>query len=122
MCASTDYTGLPMPLTATLDPGHNHYPSENVYFFMKDCDRRIRCGVSELALEVFEPKFERSKEGRLIAFNKHRAHIESVASAKYDRLEIDRDGRTILVSAADIETHLSDARKHGERNGELPIE
>ena len=45
-----------MPLTATFDPGHNHYPSENVYFFMKDCDRRIRCGVSELALEVFEPE------------------------------------------------------------------
>ena len=109
-----------MPLTATFDPGHNHYPSENVYFFMKDCDRRIRCGVSELALEVFEPKFDRSKEGRLVAFNKHRAHIESVASDKYDRGEIERDGRTILVSAADIETHLSDARNHGERTGELP--
>ena len=104
-----------MPLTATFDPGHNHYPSENVYFFMKDCDRRIRCGVSELALEAFEPKFERSKEGRLVAFNKHRAHIESVASDKYDRGEIERDGRTILVNAADIGTHLSDARNHGER-------
>ena len=22
-----------MPLTATFDPGHNHFPSENVYFF-----------------------------------------------------------------------------------------
>ena len=43
-----------------------------------------------------------------MAFNKHRAHIESVASAKYDRGEIDHDGRTILVSAADIETHLSE--------------
>ena len=89
-----------MPLTATFDPGHNHYPSENVYFFI----RRVRCGVSELALEVFDPKFERSKEGRLVAFNKNRAHIESVASAKYDRGEIERDGRTILVSAADIQT------------------
>jgi hypothetical protein len=77
---------------------------------MKDCNRRIRCGVSELALEVFEPNFERSKEGRLVAFNKYRTHIESVASDKYDRGEIERDGRTILVSAADIETHLSDAR------------
>jgi|SRR4051812_1640999 hypothetical protein len=108
-----------MPLTATFDPGHNHHPSENVYFFMKDCNRRIRCGVSELALEIFEPNFERSKEGRLVAFNKHRAHIESVASDKYDRGEIER-GRTILVSAADIETYLSDARKHGECTGELP--
>jgi len=99
-----------MPLTATFDPGHNHYPSENVYFFMKDCNRRIRCGVSELALEVFDAKFERSKEGRLLAFNTHRVHIESVASDKYDRGEMEPDGRTILVSAADIETHLSDAR------------
>ena len=51
-----------MPLTATFDPGHNHYPNENVYFFMNDRDRRVRCGVSELALEVFDPQFERSKE------------------------------------------------------------
>ena|SRR4029079_13552047 len=98
-----------MPLTATFDPGHNHYPSENVYFYMRDCDRRIRCGISESALEVIDPKFERSKEGRLVAFNKHRAHIESVASAKYDGGEIERDGRTILVNAADLEGHLSDA-------------
>jgi hypothetical protein len=110
-----------MPLTATFDPGHNHYPSENVYFFMKDCDRRIRCGVSELALEAFDPKLDRSKESRLLAFNKHRDHIESVASDKYDRGETERDGRTILVSAADIDTRLSDARDHGERTGELPV-
>jgi hypothetical protein len=98
--------GFAMPLTATFDPGHNHYPGENVYFFMNDCDRRIRCGVNELALEVFDPKFERSKEGRLLAFNKYRAHIEKVASAKYDRGEVERDGRTILVSAADIGTNF----------------
>jgi hypothetical protein len=36
---------------------------------MKDYDRRIRCGVSELALEAFDPKFERSKEGRLVALH-----------------------------------------------------
>jgi uncharacterized protein DUF1488 len=92
-----------MPLTATFDPGHNHYPNENVYFFMNDRDRRVRCGVSELALEVFDPQFERSKEGRLLAFNKYRPHIESVASAKYDRGQMERDGRSVLVSAADIQ-------------------
>ena len=42
-----------MPLTATFDPGHNHFPSENIYFFMNDGNQRIRCGVSELALEKF---------------------------------------------------------------------
>jgi hypothetical protein len=51
-----------MPLTATFDPGHNHFPSENIYFFMNDGNQRIRCGVSELALEVFDPKFERTKQ------------------------------------------------------------
>jgi hypothetical protein len=91
--------GLAMPLTATFDPGHNHYPNENVYFFMNDRDRR----VSELALEVFDPQFERSKEGRLLAFNKYRPHIESVASAKYDRGQMERDGRSVLVSVADIQ-------------------
>ena len=95
--------GLALPLTATFDPGHNHYPNENVYFFMNDRDRRVRCGVSELALEVFDPQFERSKEGRLLAFNKYRPHIESVASAKYDRGQMERDGRSVLVSAADIQ-------------------
>ena len=45
-----------MPLTATFDPGHNHYPNESVYFFMNYRDRRVRCGVSELALEVFDPQ------------------------------------------------------------------
>jgi hypothetical protein len=61
-----------MPLTATFESGHNHFPSENIYFFMNDGNQRIRCGVSELALEVFDPKFQRTKQGRLQAFNKFR--------------------------------------------------
>jgi hypothetical protein len=89
----SDYTGFLMPLTATFDPGHNHYPSEKVYFFMKDCDRRVRCGVSELALEAFEPKFERSKEGRLVAFNKHRAHSHRKHRERQVRSERDRTWR-----------------------------
>jgi hypothetical protein len=60
-----------MPLTATFDPGHNRYPNENVYFFINDRDRRVRCGVSELALES-----STRKEGRLLAFSKYRPHIE----------------------------------------------
>ena len=70
-----------MPLTATFDPGHNHFPSENIYFFMNDGNQRIRCGLSELALEVFDPKFQRTKQGRLQAFNKFRKEIEGVARA-----------------------------------------
>ena len=93
-----------MPLTATFDPGHNHFPSENIYFFMNDGNQRIRCGVSELALEIFDPKFQRTKKGRLQAFNKFRKEIEGVASGKYDRGELEADGRTVLVTATDIKT------------------
>ena len=91
-----------MPLTATFDSGHNHIPSENIYFFMNDGNQRIRCGVSELALEVFDPKFQRTKQSRLQAFNKFRKEIESVASGKYDRGELEPDGRAVLVTATDI--------------------
>ena len=93
-----------MPLTATFDSGHNHFPSENIYFFMNDGNQRIRCGVSELALEVFDPKFQRTKQGRLQAFNKFRKEIESVASGKYDHGELEPDGRAVLVTATDIKT------------------
>jgi hypothetical protein len=110
-----------MPLTATFDPGHNHYPNENVYFFMNDRDRRVRCGVSELALEVFDPQFERSKEGRLLAFNKYRPHIESVASAKYDRGQMERDGRSVLVSARGYPGHVQ-AKPAGATITRIPQE
>jgi hypothetical protein len=41
-----------MPLTATADPGHHHFASDIVHFYMDNGDRRIRCGISRLALEV----------------------------------------------------------------------
>jgi hypothetical protein len=41
-----------MPLKATADPGHHHFASETVHFYMNDGDRRVRCGISRLALEV----------------------------------------------------------------------
>ena len=66
-----------MPLTATFDSGHNHFPSENIYFFMNDGNQRIRCGVSELALEILDPKFQRTKcpsEDFLIPLN----HLDSM--------------------------------------------
>jgi hypothetical protein len=104
-----------MPLTATFDPGHNNFPSENIYFFMKDGNQRIRCGVSERALEVFDPQFQRTKQGRLQAFNKFRKEIEGVASSKYDRGELEADGRAVLVRAMDIET-LSPLRPRQSSN------
>ena len=110
-----------MPLTATFDSGHNHFPSENVYFFMNDGNQRIRCGVSELALEVFDPKFQRTKQGRLQAFNMFRKEIEGVASGKYDRGELEADGRTVLVTAIGYQNLVSFEAETVVQSGQLII-
>jgi hypothetical protein len=44
-----------MPLTATADPGHHHFATDVVYFYMNNGNQRVRCGVSRLALELLEP-------------------------------------------------------------------
>jgi Protein of unknown function (DUF1488) len=91
-----------MPLMATADPGHHHFASETVHFYMNDRDRRVRCGISRLALEVLEPELPQTKEGRLQAFQQNRRRIERVASARFDRGQLEPDGRTVLVRAADL--------------------
>jgi len=91
-----------MPLMATADPAHHHFASDIVYFYMNDGDRRIRCGISRLALEVLEPELPPTKEGRMQAFQKHRRRIERAASAKFDRGQLEPDGSTILVRATDL--------------------
>jgi hypothetical protein len=87
-----------MPLKATIDPGHHHFAIDNIYFYMTDGDRRVRCGVSRLALEVLEPELPPTKQGRVQAFGKHRTRISRAASAKYDRGQLEPDSRT----AADL--------------------
>ena len=91
-----------MPLTPTADPGHHHFEDENIYFYMDNGGERVRCGISRLALEALEPELPSSKEGRIQAFNEHRARINRAASAKFDRGELEPDGRTVLVRAADL--------------------
>jgi hypothetical protein len=54
-----------------------------------------------LALEVVEPELPPTKEGRMQAFQ-HRRRIERAASAKFDRGQLEPDGSTILVRAADL--------------------
>ena len=91
-----------MPLKATADPGHHHFASETVHFYMNDGDRRVRCGISRLALEVLEPELSPTKEGRMQAFHQHRRQIERAASGKFDRGQLEPDGSTVLVRAADL--------------------
>jgi hypothetical protein len=79
-----------MPLTATTDPGHHHFETDTVYFYMSTGDRRVRCGVTALALALLEPELPHTKQGRIQAFNLRRNRIERSASDKFDRGGLDR--------------------------------
>ena len=92
-----------MPLSSTGEAANCELYSNNVYFFMTSGGHRIRCGVTDLALELLEPTLDRTTaRGRLDAFAAHRELIERMASAKFDRKTWERDGITILVRDADI--------------------
>jgi hypothetical protein len=57
-----------MPLTATIDPGHHQFVTDNVYFYMNNGDRQVRCGITRSALEVLAPELPHTKQGRVQAF------------------------------------------------------
>jgi Protein of unknown function (DUF1488) len=91
-----------MPLTATADPGHHHFATDIVCFYMSNGDQRVRCGVTRLALELLEPDLPPTKQGRIQAFKQRRTRIERAASAKFDRDHFEPDGRTVLVRVTDL--------------------
>jgi hypothetical protein len=93
---------MTMPLMATIDPGHHHFETDTVYFYMSTGDRRVRCGVTALALELLEPELPHTKQGRIQAFKLRRNRIERSASAKFDRGGQEPDGRTVLVRIFDL--------------------
>jgi hypothetical protein len=98
----------PMPLSSTGESGNCELYNDNVYFFMTSGGHRIRCGVTDLALEVLEPKLDRTTgKGRLAAFGAHRAFVERMASAKFDKKIWERDGITIIVREIDINAHAA---------------
>jgi hypothetical protein len=96
--------GKPMPLTTMADLGHHNKNRNIVRFFMEnETKERIRCGVTIRALEIFKLDLDTRTDDPLTTFNKHRAHIESSASAKYDREDFEpEDGQTILVTVKDL--------------------
>jgi hypothetical protein len=57
-----------MPLSATVDPRHHHFATEVVYFYMKNGEQHVRCGVTRLSLELLEPNLPPTKQGRIQAF------------------------------------------------------
>jgi len=52
--------------------------------------------------KFWNPSFLPTKEGRMQGFQRHRRRIERAASAKFDRGQLEPDGSTILVRAADL--------------------
>ena len=51
-----------MPLKATADPGHHHFASETVHFYMNDGDRRVRCGISSWRWKSWNPSFPQQRK------------------------------------------------------------
>ena len=93
-----------MPFLSSIGEfGHCEPYANNVYFFMTYGGHRIRCGITDLALEILEPSVDQTAKGRLAAFDAHRAIIERMASTKFDNKIWERDGITILVRDADIQ-------------------
>ena len=91
-----------MPLTPTVDPRHHHFETGDIDLYMNNGDQRVRCGVSTLALELLDPELPPTREGRTQAFKQRRTRIERIASAKFDRGELEPDGRNVLVRANDL--------------------
>jgi hypothetical protein len=92
-----------MPFLSSLgESGHYELYANNVYFFMTYGGHRIRCGITDLALEILEPGLDQTARGLLVAFDAHRAIIERMASTKFDNKVWERDGITILVRDGDI--------------------
>src|ERR1700730_16391612 len=65
-----------MPLSSLGESGHCELYANNVYFFMTYGGHRIRCGITDLALEILEPGLNQTAKGRLAAFDAHRAYGE----------------------------------------------
>jgi Protein of unknown function (DUF1488) len=91
-----------MPLMSIDEPGHWDFRTDNVYFCMTDGEHRVRCAITDRALEVLAPNFGRTEKGRLDAFEAHRVIIERAASGKFDTQEWEDDKITILIRSANL--------------------
>jgi hypothetical protein len=93
--------GWKMPLITTGEPGHYDFKTDNVYFFMKNGNARVRCAVTLEALEKLNPKLKRGASTQVDCFNANRVRIEGVASTRFDMGYIESDG-TVLIKAGDL--------------------
>ena len=95
-----------MPLTATIDPGHHQFVTDNVYFYMNNGDRQVRCGITRSALEVLAPELPHTKQGRVQAFKQRRAEAVRRAVQRHRLGERDRNRRPLQESQGRLQADL----------------
>jgi len=88
-----------MPLTAVDEPGHYDFDTDNVYFFMTDGSKRVRCAITLQALEMLYPGPKRGAPTELACFDANRSRIERAAAAKFRMRYTEADGAVIVTSA-----------------------
>ncbi len=87
-----------MPLTPTTEVPVERGMSAGFMVTMRDGERVVPIVVSHEALRAFEPGAPDPKQ----SLAERRALIEMVASAKYDRGDIARNGR-VMITARDLD-------------------
>lgn len=88
-----------MPLLSTPRAATFEDAEEGVLFTMSDSAKIISIFVSRHALEDIDPKPHRG--GNLERFNEYRAQFEEIASDKYDKGHLERDG-TVCIRGRDL--------------------
>lgn len=96
-----------MPLTATTSRAIAHEDRMSVGVWMQDAGSQIRVFVTYEALWQLDPSCVRDVPSALAIFDANRAHIENLASGRYDATGPDEgikhEGQPILIlRTADI--------------------
>jgi hypothetical protein len=88
-----------MPLSPVAQPGTIVEDRDGVLFAMIDAGRTISVLVSRHALEDIDPPEHGDKH--IERFNEYRSQFEQIASDKYDRGLLERDG-TVCIRGRDL--------------------
>ena len=86
-----------MPLTSSDAPNAGVVMLEGLYFNMLDGRTRVRCRVTEEALQDRAGRANMAQDGLMSIFETFQDEIESIASMKYDR-----GGDPVVVLSSDL--------------------
>ena len=88
-----------MPLLSTAHIAALDDAQEGVHFIMQDSAQCVSVFVSRHALEDIGPQTHSG--GDIERFNEYRAQFEQIASDKYDKGHLERDG-TVCIRGRDL--------------------